>query len=58
MKYLITGCSLWKFLAVREVACDYISNASNIGHKLSIATSISRLVDLKEELCPEMNSFL
>jgi hypothetical protein len=49
MKYLITGCLLWKFLAEREVSCDYISDISNVGYKLGIPTSNSRLVDLKGE---------
>jgi hypothetical protein len=47
---------LWKFLAVRKVVCTYIFIASNVGHKFSIATNISRLVDLKGELRPEILS--
>jgi hypothetical protein len=58
MKYLIAGCSLWKFLAEKEVACDYIPiSVSNIGDKLSMTTYISRLIDLKGEFPAEINFF-
>jgi hypothetical protein len=57
MKYLTAGCSIWKLFPVREDACDYISKASNVTYKLSTEISISRPINLKGELHPEINYF-
>jgi hypothetical protein len=58
MKYLIIGCSLWKFLAEKEVACGCISISVFVDSKLSVTMNITMYIVVKGEFPAEINYFV
>ena len=51
MTRLVAGCTLWKFLAEREVACDDVSiDVPNVGDKMSVTIKVNTVFHLRGEL--------
>jgi hypothetical protein len=60
-RHIIASCTLWTFLADKEVACGNVSiDVPNVGGELSVAINVNTLVDLKgdhaEDAAYDLNS--
>lgn len=57
-QHIITNCTLWTFLAEKEVACGKVSiDVPNVGGELSVTSRVKTLVDLRgDDAAYDLNS--
>jgi hypothetical protein len=60
-RHIITSCTLWTFLAEKDVACGNVSiDVPNVGGELSVTSHVKTLVDLRgdyaEDVACDLNS--